>query len=261
MTYLNHFNIKSDDEALSEPSGLALSHGKKALWTISDDTEKIFKMGLDGDIHKKKSFKFPENGLEGIALDPTGEFLFTVKEDNNEIIKIQVDSQEVVYRQHLSEMEGYGAVAHYFSGGGTNNGLEGVTWNNETGTLFVIKEVNPGLLIEISSDLKAIRSHQLLDEQNGFSDTEVAADEIDFSDICYDHSRDQYWIISDKARRIFLYSGLHNKVMKSAKLSYGKGGEYREIEKAEGVAIDPDSCRLYVVSDKEARLYVYDIRG
>ncbi|CAD7855897.1 MAG: hypothetical protein [Olavius algarvensis Gamma 1 endosymbiont] len=48
--------------------------------------------------------------------------------------------------------------------------------------------------------------------------------------------------------------------MQSARLGYGNKGKYREIEKAEGVAIDPDTHRLYVVSDKEARLYVFDIR-
>ena len=95
---------------------------------------------------------------------------------------------------------------------------------------------------------------------NGFRDTEVSADEIDFSDLCYDQSRDCFWIISDEAKRLFLYDWKRNKVIQSAKLGYGKDGEYQEIEKAEGVAIDPDTNRLYVVSDEEARLYVYDIR-
>ena len=57
-----------------------------------------------------------------------------------------------------------------------------------------------------------------------------------------------------------MYDWKANKVMQSARLGYGNKGKYREIEKAEGVAIDPDTHRLYVVSDKEARLYVFDIR-
>ena len=48
--------------------------------------------------------------------------------------------------------------------------------------------------------------------------------------------------------------------MQSCKLGYGHDGEYQEIEKAEGVAIDPEANRLNVVSDEEARLYVFDIR-
>lgn len=260
LTYLDRFKIENEEEGLSEPSGLALSHGKNALWTISDDTRKIFKMSLDGELKKDDSFEIPDNELEGIALDPSGKFLLTVKEIDNEIIKIKIDKEKVSNRQRLSKMAGYDAVEHYFAGAGGNKGLEGITWNNETGTIFVMKEGNPGLLIEVSSDLKTIQSHQVLNEENGFCDTEVADDEIDFSDLCYDQSRDRFWIISDKAQRLFLYDWKENKVMQSSKLGYGKDGEYQEIEKAEGVAIDTDANLLYVVSDEEARLYVFDIR-
>ena len=260
LTYLDRFDVQNDEEGLTEPSGLTLSRGKNALWTVSDDTRKIFKLSLDGDLKKDDSFEIPDKGLEGITLDPTGEFLITVKEDGNEIVKIGIDTQDVANRQPLVEMAGYDAIAHYFAGGAANKGLEGITWNKATGTIFVMKEGGPGLLIEVSSDLKTIRSHRLLNEENGFRDTEVSAEELDFSDLCYDQSRDYFWIISDKAKRLFLYDWQGNKVMQSSKLGYAKDGEYREIEKAEGVDIDPDAKRLYVVSDEEVRLYVFDIR-
>ena len=260
LTYLDRFNIENKAEGLCEPSGLALSHGQNALWTISDDTKKIFKLSLDGDLKKDDSFEIPDKELEGVTLDPTGEFLLAVKEESNEIIKIKVDTQEVADRQRLAEMASYDSIAHYFTGSRVNKGLEGITWNKETGTIFVIKEGDPGLLIEVSSDLQKIRSHQVLNEDNGFRDPEVGAEDLDFSDICYDQSRNRFWIISDKAKRLFLYDWKGNKVVQSSTLGYGKNGEYREIEKAEGVAIDPDTNRLYVVSDEEARLYVFDIR-
>ena len=260
LTYLDRFNIENKEEGLSEPSGLALSNGKKALWTISDDTKKIFKLSRDGDLKKDDSFEIPDKGLEGIAVVPTGAYLLTIKEETNEIIQIQVDRQEVVDRKRLANMAGYDAVASYFTGGGANKGLEGITWNHKTGTIFVMKEGCPGLLIEVSSDLKTIRSHHVLNEENGFRDIEVGADELDFSDLCYDLRRDRFWIISDKAKRLFLYDWNGNKVIQSSKLGYGKNGKYREIKKAEGVVIDPDANRLYVVSDEEVRLYVFDIR-
>jgi len=260
LTYLDRFNIENKKEGLSEPSGLALSHGRNALWTISDDTKKIFKLSLNGNLKKDDSFKIPVNGLEGIALDPTGTYLLVVKEENNEIIQIQIDTQKVVKRECLANMAGYNAVASYFIGSGANKGLEGITWNNGTGTVFVMKEGSPGLLIEVSSDLKTIRNHQLLNQESGFRDTEVGVDKLDFSDLCYDQYRDHFWIISDKAKRLFLYDWKSNKVIQSSKLGYGKNGKYREIKKAEGVAIDLDANRLYVVSDEEVRLYVFDIR-
>lgn len=259
LTYLDRFDISNEDEGLTEPSALALSHGKNALWTVSDDTSKIFKMSLDGELKKDDSFEIPDTGLEGIGLGTTGEFLVSVKEDGNEIIIIRIDTQEVINRQRLAEMTGYDAIAQYFVGSGANKGLEGVTWNKDTETIFVMKEGGPGLLIEVTPDLKAIQSHQVLNAENGFRDTEVDADEIDFSDLCY-QSQDYFWIISDEAKRLFLYDWKTNKVLQSAKLGYGHDGEYKEIEKAEGVTIDPDANRLYVASDEEARLYVFDIR-
>jgi len=260
LIFLDFFNIENKAKGLKEPSGLALSHEGNALWTVSDDTKKIFKLSLDGDLLKDKSFKIPDKELEGIALDPSGEFLLVVREDVNEIIKIKIDTQEVINRQPLANMAGYEAVAHFFSNGETNKGLEGITWNTETGTIFVIKEFCPGLLVEVSPDLQTILSHQLLNNESGFLDTELDSDEIDYSDICYDQGHNLFWIISDKARRLFLYDWKGNKVIHSSKLSYGKNGEYREIKSAEGIAIDSDGNRLYVVSDEKAKLYVFDIR-
>ena len=201
LTYLDRFDIENKEKGLREPSGLALSQGGDSLWTISDDTKKIFKISLDGDLINNDSFAIHDKGLEGI------------------------------------------------------------TWNSNTGTFFVMKEAKPGLLIELCPDLLSIRDHRLLNEANGFIDREVAADSIDFSDLCYDGSRDCFWIISDKARKLFMYDWNSNKVIQSCKLAYGKGGKYEQIEKAEGVVIDPDNHRLYVVSDEEARLYLFDLRA
>ncbi|MBT8421006.1 MAG: SdiA-regulated domain-containing protein, partial [Gammaproteobacteria bacterium] len=125
LTYLDHFNIKNKKAGLSEPSGLALSHGTNALWTISDDTKKIFKLSLDGNLKKNGSFEIPDKSLEGITLDPTGAYLLTIKEGDNEIIQIQVDTQEVVERQRLVDMAGYETVAPHFIDSEANKGLEG----------------------------------------------------------------------------------------------------------------------------------------
>ena len=260
LVYLDRFKIKNKSEGLSEPSGLALAHEQNALWTISDDTKKVFKLNLEGDMKKGDSFDLPDKGLEGITVDPTGTCVITVKEESNEIIKIDVDTRMVIQRQGLTKMAGYDAIASYFSDA-ANKGLEGITWNDATGTIFVLKEGNPGLLIELSSDLETIQGYQLLNEENGFCDLDVDPEDIDFSGLCYDQCRDCLWIISDKAQRYFLYDWTKHVVVQSAKLTYSKKGRERDIEKAEGVAIAPSGDRLYVVSDEEVRLYVFEIRG
>lgn len=66
--------------------------------------------------------------------------------------------------------------------------------------------------------------------------------------------------VTPRAKRLFLYDWGENNVIQSARLGYSKDGKYRKIERAEGVTVAPDTNRLYVVSDEEKRLYVFDVR-
>ena len=52
LIYQKHFDIQFKAEGLREPSGLALSSAKDALWTISDDTKQIFQLDLRGDLQQ-----------------------------------------------------------------------------------------------------------------------------------------------------------------------------------------------------------------
>ena len=261
LAYLGRFNIEQKNAGLNEPSGLALSRGRNALWTVSDDTNRIFQLNLVGELQEDQSFEIPNRGLEGIALDPTGEFLFMVNEDENEIIKLDTKTQQITDQRPLSEMAGYNSVADYFENSPPNKGLEGITWNSDTGSIFVMKEGVPGLLLEVSPNLTTIQNHRLLNDKNGFIDDNAVGYKLDFSGICYDPKREQFWIVSDKGRRLFLYDWEGNIVVRSVALGYRtKKGKYGEIVKVEGVALDSGSDRLYMVSDKEARLYVFDIR-
>ncbi|MDJ0726222.1 MAG: SdiA-regulated domain-containing protein [Prochloraceae cyanobacterium] len=260
LTYLERQKIKNESLGLCEPSGVAMSQAKNELWIVSDDTKKVFKLTSEGKLVKDKSFKIPEKGLEGIVLEPNGKFLLAIKEENNLIIRINIDSEKITDSNKLESMENYNEIAHFFTETQVNKGLEGIAWNQKTGTIFVVKEGNPGLLIEISADLNSIISYELLNEQNGFYDNKLSSEEIDFSGICYDLLRNCFWLVSDRAKRLFLYNWEIKNVIQSFKLGYSQKGEYRKIKKAEGVTIARDSKQLYIVSDLEAMLYVFDVR-
>ncbi len=116
------------------------------------------------------------------------------------------------------------------------------------------------MLIEVSQNLDTIQSHILLTEENGFIKKEVAGDKLDFSGICYDQSPKHFWIVSDKAQILFLYDWERNKVIESFPLGYSTKSGYQQIKNVEGVAIEPGSNQLFVVSEKEARLYVFGVR-
>ena len=261
LTCLDRIKIKDEDAKLTEPSGLVLSHDGRGLWTVSDDTKRIFYLTLEGKLKRDRCFKVPDKGLEGLTIEPNGEHLFAVREERSEVIKLNIETQKVTDLRRLASMTGYQQIARFFGGRADNKGLEGLTWNTQSGTLFALKEGKPGLLIEISADLEAILGHSELDADLGFVDPGTPDDDIDYSGICFDPSRGQFWIVSDKARRVYLYDSDSSQVVQSAPLAYAKDGELREVKKAEGVAYDSETSRLYVVSDEEVRLYVFDVRA
>ncbi len=260
LTYLDRFKIKDKEAGLTEPSALALARDGDALWTISDDKKRIFMLDLEGELLSDQSFKIDDEGLEGVTVDPVTGDLIGVKEETNEILKIDTTSKEMISRHPLSDMEGFETIRQHLSGDADNNGLEGITFNQDSKTFFLLKEREPGLIIEISKDLGSILNVRVLDAVNGFTDDDIKADKIDFSGLQYDPTRSSFWIVSDRAKRLFLYDLERDQVIQSATLGYEKDGEFREIEKAEGVAIDVRNHRLYIVSDEEARLYVFDFR-
>lgn len=251
LTFLANHTLRNDAEGLTEPSGLALARERDGLWTVSDDTNRIFKLWLDGSVDLDKTFHVGETGLEGITHDPTGKFLLVVKEETNELLKIEIADRQVTARQKISDMSGFGAIAEHFAGDGENKGLEGITIRQSTGTIFIVKEGRPGLLAEITPDLTAILDHRILNAENGFGDDDVAVERIDFSGIVYDEERAVFWIVSDKAKRLYLYDWRADAVLQSTPLFYEQDGKTRLINKAEGVAIDPVSNRLYVVQDRD----------
>ncbi len=259
LTYLKRYEIEDREAGLIEPSGLALAPDGSGLWTVSDDTKRVFRLNLDGQVEPNASFKLSEKGLEGITVDRKGKFLLAVREESNEIFRMKIGTRNRIKSYPLKDMAGYRTVKHLFGRGGENKGLEGITWNGDTGSFFVLKEGKPGLLVELTEDLQTILSHVLLDARNGFVDPDQPDRKVDFSGLCHDPLRSLLWIVSDKAGRLYFYDLGRNRVLHSVALNYTEDGNRRRIEKAEGMAYDPETGRVYVVSDKNARLYVYEV--
>ncbi|MEZ4663163.1 MAG: SdiA-regulated domain-containing protein [Caldilineaceae bacterium] len=239
LVYIDRFDIKNKEEGLREPSGLTLTAADDALWTVSDDEKKIFQLTLQGKLQKTQSFNFADKGLEGITLDPTGAFLLTVKEENNELFLIDINTHKVVQQKRLADLQGYSQVAADFANSAKNKGLEGVTWNSDANTIFVLKEGEPGLLIELSADLSQILAHRRLNRQNGFVDNDVSDAKLDFSGLFYDAARRNFWIVSDQGQRLFLYDWTANRVVESLSLSYRRNGPPKKSKKPKASPLTP----------------------
>lgn len=252
LKYIAHHPLRNDPQGLIEPSGLALARDPDGFWTVSDDTDRIFRLWLDGSVDIDRSFRIGETGLEGIVELPGGDFLLAIKEETNELLHIDIAGRKVIARKKLSEMAGFDAVAEHFDEPVGNKGLEGITIRPSDNAIFVLKEGRPGLLAEISPDLTTLVDHRILSGANGFDDDAIASRRIDYSGLTYDRQRHVFWIVSDKAKRLFLYDWHADAVRQSAPLAYELAGEPRLVRKAEGVALDLVADRLYVVQDQDA---------
>ena len=244
--------------AIPEASGLAVTKNEYKLWSVSDRPPfKIYKIKHDGS--EKVSFT-PKKGtgadeikdpdFEGVTFAPKqgsndDHYLYLVNEKLTAIVPVNYRTETYENPAKLQAMTGWDTVEckskktvkDELKGGG-NSGLEGITWDSDRNFFFVMKQQNPGLMIQISANLKDIIACKVLT----FSDK-------DYSDVAYDPTRKQFWVLSDK--NVYLYDWSSNTAKQSYPLGYAK---------AEGVAYDQEKSRLYIITDSggtNADLYTY----
>ena len=257
----NNFNPE-----FHEASGLGLAKNGTKLWSVGDqDNFSMYKMELSGAAVSNATAG-PASGVtsiqdasfEGVtyAPPPSGvtddHYIYLVDEAANSIVPVNYNTNQYSAAVFLSGMAGYSSVvcqggtqtvAAAFTNAG-NSGLEGITWNNDVSSFFVLKEKDPGLLIQVSANLGTITACQVL-SYNG----------ADYSGISYDSGRKQYWIVSDDDKSLALYDWTSAKPVKQWGLGYDSG---------EGVAYDPGTSQIFIVTDnggsKDSLLYVYKVQ-
>ena len=156
-------------------------------------------------------------------------------------------------------MKNYNQIVHYFQDKDLNKGLEGITVNFNNDHVFILKEGKPGLLIELDSECKTILNYCELNEKNGFKHPRIKSKKLDFSGLSYDLSRDAIWIASDKSECFFQFDWNQKRVLNCLDLFHHSQSPSERIRKPEGIAFDPLNQRLYIVSDLDCELYVYQL--
>jgi len=215
--------IDSYPLALPEPSGLCMALDGRSLWTVSDETGRIYRIDLKG--RTLETLPWKGRDLEGVARSrEDGDGLWVVEE--RALALVRLDLSGIPMEQHTIEL-----------GRGGNAGLEGVCVAPDTGALWVLKEKSPALIVR-------------LDEQFRIAESWTPIPRADCSGLAPAAEAGRFWIVSDEARRLFQWSPEEGILLEFP----------LDIEKAEGVAQGPDG-RLYVVSDASARLYVFELTG
>jgi len=205
------------DIDVSEPSGLAINSAGNILYTVSDNTNKVYKLSTEGVV--LQSYAYEGDDLEGVSIF-TNDKLLLADERVKNIVELDIKTGSVK-TYHMS-----------YDNDQDNAGIEGVTYNPNNKSIYFLNEKNPDKLFQLNNNFQLINEYDL-----SFAN--------DYSGICYDNEADLLWIISDESQSI-------NKCDLKGKLitSYTVN-----INKPEGIAITND--KIYIVSDSSEKLYVY----
>ena len=200
-----------------EPSGLAINSSENILYTVSDHTNKVYKISTSGLL--LQTFDFTGNDLEGVCNYTNGKLL-VAEERTKKIIELTTATGTFITHQ----MD--------YDNDESNAGIEGITYNPNTQNSYFLNEKKPDKLFKLNSSFNIISSYDL-----GFAN--------DYSGMFYDATDNLLWIVSDESQSINKCT-LEGELIESYIIN---------VQKPEGIAIAND--KIYIVSDSEERLYIF----
>jgi uncharacterized protein YjiK len=230
IVYCNLFSNNSKDDTLlpidiislkiPEPSGLHYEKMTNSLWIVSDENSTIYNVDLKGKILSKIIVDGLD--LEGITITKDSILVVVLERDRTLVFLDKKGKEQNRIKVNIK--------------GNLNRGLEGITYNPQNNSLFVVNEKKPGLLLEIDSKGKTINKNEL----------KFASD---YSGLFFNQIENTLWIISDEDKAIFKCT-TKGKLIKK----YNIG-----IKQIEGISMDLDNKLLYIVSDPLEKLFVFEL--
>lgn len=214
--------IDSYDVDVTEPSGLSFGPDMATLLTVSDNTNQIYELDMQGNVLRE--FDYVGKDLEGITYNSDKNLIAVAEEAEREITLINYDTGEKVESYKIE-----------ISFGSENSGLEGISYNINNKLYYIVNETNPSLMILWSPEYGIISEEKL-----NFSS--------DYSGIFVDDKHSLLWIVSDQSRSMYKCD-YNTNVLKSFSL---------DDLKYEGVVIHDDV--VYLINDATGKLNVYNIK-
>jgi len=217
LTEVAHYAV-----AIPEPSDLCFDLTGTFLWTVSDNTRKVYSIELNGDV--RDTLTYEGTDPEGVTIDPADGSLYIAEEIDRELI--QMDTSGTVL----------GTISPVGIGGEANSGFEGVVYVPENEHFYALLEKNPPMLLEIDREGTVVAHKEIT----------FAAD---LSGITWDPVLNRLIICSDQDASVTWTDMSGNAIATYA----------IDVVKAEGLALDRDAGLLYVVSDDQELLYVFQV--
>lgn len=209
--------------SITEPSGLVYNNQTGTLFTNNDGSNSnIYEITTRGLL--KNTFSLDGQDFEGITLNAANDSFYVVEEYTSHIVK-------------YSSSGSYGSyIAVDVNVQDAINGLEGITIDPETGHIFVVKEKEDVLLIELSNSGKQLNRTILNFINNG-----------DASGIAFHPVWKTLFILSHENKSIYetTTAGIY---LRSWSIP---------VEKAEGITFNAALDTIYIVDDSNNTLYLF----
>ncbi|MBO9475869.1 SdiA-regulated domain-containing protein [Shimia sp. R10_1] len=259
LKLLDSFEVRDKHKGYSEPSGLSPSSVEGLFWTVSDADAKLHLLTSDGDL--KNAFHLPENlggDLEAVASRPDGSVLL-VQERDWAITVLKPTSPISLERILVRRMSGFGRYAHLFRANPSNKGPEGIAVDSETGTVFLAIEGEPRVLLTLAPELNEIVNATVLSQDKGFASVKAKDGELDISGLAWSQFSNTLWMLSDTGKCVFVFDPKTN-TAERIDLKFHKAGEKIWVKNAEGVVVDEEARRMFILTDdgKDSRLLVFE---
>lgn len=210
----------SEKIPVSEPSGIDLSYDEKAFWIVSDQDSKVYLIDSWGN--EIKNFTVNGEDLEGITV-LTDSTLAVILERTREVVILDTSGKEL--NRKKIDLEGE-----------LNSGLEGISYDPNKKTFYIVNEKKPRLLLTLDKNLAELRR-----------------DTLDFvkdvSEIFFDDKDNTLWILSDESKCI-VKTDLSGNPIEKFKI---------KIDQPEGITFNKARTKLFIVSDFTGNLYVFEL--
>jgi len=221
LTLLSPLEVYSVN--IPETSDLSFGSYADILYTVSDRTAKAYKITTKGKVLSELSYTGSD--LEGICY-VENQFIYVAEERLRKIIRLDLQGNQIGEKTIPVEIND------------ENQGLEGISYATSNKHFYILNEKNPGLLIETDENLNVLKSFPL-----SFAS--------DYSGVCVDNVNQQLWIVSDESASVTKCT-MKGELIESYRIP---------VSNPEGIAFDPMSNKLYIISDVESRLYLFQINN
>ena len=209
--------------SIPETSDLSFGSSTDILYTVSDRTAKVYKITTQGKVLSELSFTGSD--LEGVCY-VGNQFLHVAEERLRTVFKLDLQGNQIEQKAIPVEKND------------DNQGLEGISFATFNKHFYILNEKNPALLIETDENLNVLKSYLL-----SFAN--------DYSGICVDNLNQQLWIVSDESASVTKCT-MKGELIESYRIP---------VSNPEGIAFDPENNQVYIISDTEARLYLFKINN